>query len=160
MSKRKSKNNALDLVLNLVTIALCVFVIIGIFVSGVGFGLSSDLAANYSILNLFNIDVAGYNLSSTASVLTALFGLFAGICALVIAILAVLKLFGVKLKYGRILTIIFGILVALFAILTFLMLPIDKGFDALGKTMFFRVGMWFTFIPGILLLPVTLFCKK
>lgn len=150
--KKKNKNNILNLCMSILTLALCVLVVIGVFIPAIGsldFGMFGTIDG-YSIMNLFEVNITSYTL-------TAVFGLFTMICAIIAAVLVLLKLIGIDFKYSGVIKLIFAILTALFAILTFLMIPIDAGFDHIGD--FFEAGMWLTFIPGVLVLPAAALSK-
>lgn len=147
MSRKKSKNSTLNICLSLITLVLAILIVVGIFVDGL-----KPLFQTYSLVGLFEIS------DRTSFFMTALLALLTAISAVILAVLAILSLLNIKIKSMNILNIVFGVLTALFAILTFLMIPIDLGFDHIGD--YFLAGMWLTFIPGIIALPVALFNRK
>ncbi len=167
---KKNEKRTLNVILDLVAIALAVLVIISIFITAISYtstGISFiDDATNYSLINLFDFE-------STPYTMAALFAIFSALAAAVMAIFAILDLFNIKVKGANFINFILGIAIIVFAIITFSSIPIDlnESLDAINSALdvnsgseyisnFYAAGMWLNFIPAILLGFVSMFNRK
>ena len=172
---KKNEKRTLNVVFDLVAIVLAVLVVISIFITAISAstGLSIiDNNTSFSLINLFDFE-------STPYTMAALFGIFSAIAAVVIAIFAILDLFGIKVKGANFINFILGIAMIVFAIITFSSIPIDwseslsdltgligsitgteinSGAEYISN--FYAAGMWLNFIPAILLGFVAMFNRK